>query len=227
MRWSFDLDGDAPASYRLDEPLTTLDAHVDYDVAFHTLGEIPRGWWSGNTLKLWNLMVALDLPGYHREPGTAFDFGRDFVPAGSCVYYTLNAPWRIISLNWLEDTEDAGHTKDVSCHRLEGIWSYYHDFDPKTAFIGSRRDFDRDANSAFRLYLSPIDSLYHLYEAEDGIWYRDPDCRRNHFMLRPTPENIKLYVREIITYDDSDNDGFYDTFSFDSDLDGKPEKVIF
>ena len=226
MRWSFDLDGDAPGKYSLDEPLITLDAHVDYDVAFHTLGEIPREWWSGNTLKLWNLAVGLDLPGYYREPGTAFDFGRDFVPAGSCVYYTLNAPWRIISLNWLEDTEDAGRTKDVSCHRLEGIWSYYHDFDQKTAFIGSRRDFDRDANSTFRLYLSPIDSLYHLYEAEDGIWYRDPDCRRNHFMLRPTPENIKSYVREIITYRDSDNDGFFDTFSFDRDQDGKPEKVI-
>jgi hypothetical protein len=226
MRWSFDLDGDAPGNYCLDEPVITLDAHVDYDVAFHTLGEIPHGWWSGNTQKLWNLTVGLDLPGYYREPGTIFDFGHDFVPASSCVYYTLNAPWRIISLNWLEDTEDAGRTKDVSCHRLEGIWSYYHDFDQKTAFIGSRRDFDRDANSAFRLYRSPIDSLYHLYEAEDGIWYRDPDCRRNHFMLRPTLENINSYVREIITYRDSDNDGFFDTFSFDHDLDGKPEKVI-
>jgi hypothetical protein len=226
MRWSFDLDGDAPGKYCLDEPLITLDAHVDYDVAFHTLGEVPRGWWAGNTLKLWNLMVGLDLPGYHEESATTFDFGRDFVPASSSVYYTLNAPWRIISLNWLEDTEDAGRTKDVSCHRVEGIWSYYHDFDPKTAFIGSRRDFDRDANSAFRLYLSPIDSLYHLYEAEDGIWYRDPDCRRDHFMLRPTPENIKSYVREIITYRDSDNDGFFDTFSFDRDLDGKPEEII-
>jgi len=226
MRWSFDLDGDAPGNYCLDEPVITLDAHVDYDVAFHTLGEIPHGWWSGNTQKLWNLTVGLDLPGYYREPGTIFDFGHDFVPASSCVYYTLNAPWQIISLNWLEDTEDAGRTKDVSCHRLEGIWSYYHDFDQKTAFIGSRRDFDRDANSAFRLYLSPIDNLYHLYEAEDGIWYRDPDCRRNHFMLRPTLENINSYVREIITYRDSDNDGFFDTFSFDHDLDGKPEKVI-
>jgi hypothetical protein len=45
-------------------------------------------------------------------------------------------------------------------------------------------------------------------------------------MLRPTLENINSYVREIITYRDSDNDGFFDTFSFDHDLDGKPEKVI-
>ena len=226
MRWSFDFDGDAPGKYSLDEPLITLDAHVDYDVAFHTLGEVPRGWWSGNTIKLWNLMAGLDLPGYYRESATTMDFGHDFVPAASSVYYTLNAPWRIISLNWLEDTEDAQGTKDVSCHRVEGIWSYYHDFDPKTAFIGSRRDFDRDANSGFRLYLSPIDSLYHLYEAEDGIWYRDPDCRRDHFMLRPTSENIKGYVREIITYRDIDNDGFFDTFSFDRDLNGTPEEVI-
>ena len=226
MRWSFDFDGDAPRKYRLDDPLKPIDAHVDYDVAFHTLGEVPRGWWSGNQLKFWDLMVGLNLTGYYRERGTAFDFGHDFVPAGSCVYYTLNAPWQTISLNWLEDTEDAGKNKDVGCHRLEGIWSYYYDFDPKTAFVGSRRDFDRDANSAFRLYRSPIDSLYHLYEAEDGIWYRDPDCRRNHFMLRPTQENIKSYVREIVTYSDSDNDGFFDTFSFDRDLDGNPEEVI-
>ena len=226
MRWSFDWDGDAPAKYPLDEPVPGGDAHVDYDVAFHTLGEVPRGWWAGNQLKFWDFIVGFDLPGYYRERGTAFDFGRDFVPANSCVYYTLHAPWRIISLNWLEDTEDSGHTKDVGCHRMEGIWSYYYDFDPETAFIGSRRDFDRDGNSGFRLYLSPIDSLYHLYEAEDGIFYRDPDCRRNHFMLRPTTENIRRFVREIISYRDTDNDGFFDTFSYDRDLDGKPEEVI-
>ncbi len=226
MRWSFDWDGDASRKYSLDDPVSQLDAHVDYDVAFHTLGEVPRGWWAGNQLKLWDFIVGFDLPGYYRERGTAFDFGRDFVPAASCVYYNLHAPWRVISLNWLEDTEDAGHTKDVGCHRMEGIWSYYYNFDPKTAFIGSRRDFDRDGNSNFRLYLSPIDSLYHLYEAEDGIFYRDPDCRRDHFMLRPTPENIKKYVREIITYSDTDNDGFFDTFSCDLDLDGKADEVI-
>ena len=45
-------------------------------------------------------------------------------------------------------------------------------------------------------------------------------------MLRPTPENIQNYVREIITYSDTDDDGFYDTFSYDRDLDGTPEKVI-
>ncbi len=45
-------------------------------------------------------------------------------------------------------------------------------------------------------------------------------------MLRPTPENIKSYVREIITYLDSDNDGFFDTFSYDRDMNGIPEEVI-
>ncbi|HUU27094.1 MAG TPA: hypothetical protein VM123_04710 [archaeon] len=225
MRWSFDWDGDAPIKYPLDKPVPPLDAHVDYDVAFHTLGEVPRGWWAGDQLKLWDFLVGLDLPGYYRERGTAFDFGRDFVPANSCVYYTLHAPWRIISLNWLEDQENPDRTKDVGCHRHEGIWSYYYDFDPQTAFIGSRRDFDRDGNSSFRLYLSPIDSLYHLYEAEDGIFYRDPDCRRPHFMLRPTEENIRSYVREIISYSDTDNDGFFDTFSYDRDLDGEPDEV--
>lgn len=227
MRWSFDWDGDAPGKYPLDKPVIPGDAHVDYDVAFHTLGEVPRGWWAGDQLKFWDFLVGFDLPGYYRERGTAFDFGQDFVPANSCVYYTLHAPWRIISLNWLEDTEDAGHTKDVGCHRHEGIWSYYYDFDPKTAFIGSRRDFDRDANSNFQLYLSPIDSLYHLYEAEDGIFYRDPDCRRNHFMLRPTEENIRKFVREIITYQDRDNDGFFDTFLYDRDLDGIAEDTVY
>ena len=226
MRWSFDFDGDAPRKYSLDEPVEQWDAHVDYDVAFHTLGEVPRDYWAGDQLKLWEFLVGFDLPGYYRQPGTAFDFGRDFVPSDSSVYYTLHAPWQIISFNWLEDTEDDARTKDVSCHRVEGIWSYYYDFDPNTAFIGSRRDFDRDADSDFRLYLSPIDGRYHLYEAEDGIWYRDTDCRRPHFMLRPTPENIKNYVREIITYSYTDNDGFYDTFSYDRDLDGTPEEVI-
>lgn len=226
MRWSFDWDGDAPRKYSLDDPLKPIDAHVDYDVAFHMLGEVPRGWWAGNQLKLWDFLVGLDLPGYYRQHGSAFDFGRDFVPANSSVYYTLHAPWQIISLNWLEDQEDADQTKDVGCHRLEGIWSYYYDFEPNTAFIGSRRDFDRDGNSDFRLYLSPIDGLYHLYEAEDGIWYRDTDCRRPHFMLRPTAENIQNYVREIITYSDSDNDGFFDTFSYDRNLDGIPDEVI-
>ncbi|MBW7996468.1 MAG: hypothetical protein FVQ81_07870 [Candidatus Glassbacteria bacterium] len=226
MRWSFDWDGDAPRRYSLDDPLKPIDAHVDYDVAFHTLGEVPRGWWAGDQLKLWDFIVGLDLPGYYRERGSAFDFGRDFVPASSSVYYTLHAPWRTISLNWLEDTEDAGRTKDVSSHRLESIWGYYYDFDPKTAFIGSRRDFDRDADSNFRIYLSPIDSLYHLYEAEDGIWYRDPDCRRHRFDLRPTEENIRRYAREIVTYSDADNDGFFDTFSYDRDLDGEADEVI-
>jgi len=226
MRWSFDWDGDAPGKYPLDKPVIPGDAHVDYDVAFHTLGEVPRGWWAGDQLKFWDFLVGFDLPGYYRERGTALDFGQDFVPANSCVYYTLHAPWRIISLNWLEDTEDAGHTKDVGCHRHEGIWSYYYDFDPKTAFIGSRRDFDRDANSNFQLYLSPIDSLYHLYEAEDGIFYRDPDCRRTHFMLRPTEENIRKFVREIITYQDRDNDGFFDTFLYDRNMDFEPDEII-
>jgi len=226
MRWSFDWDGDAPRKFPLDKAVPAGDSHADYDVAFHTLGEVPRGWWAGDQLKFWDFAAALDLPGYYRQPGTAYDFGRDFVPAASCVYYTLHAPWKIISLNWLEDQEDALKTKDAGCHRWEGIWSYYYDFDPKAAFIGSRRDFDRDANSSFQLYLSPIDSLYHLYEAEDGIWYRDPDCRRNHFMLRPTKENVRKYVREIITYSDSDDDGFFDTFAYDRNLDGEPEEII-
>ena len=226
MRWSFDWDGDAPRRYSLDDPVKSIEAHVDYDVAFHMLGEVPRGWWAGDQLKFWDFLVGMDLPGYYRQMGSGFDFGRDFVPADSSVYYTLHAPWRIISLNWLEDQEDAAKTKDVGCPRLEGIWSYYYGFDPKLAFIGSRRDFDRDSNSEFRLYLSPIDGLYHLYEAEDGIWYRDTDCRRPHFMLRPTKENIKRYVREIITYSDSDDDGFFDTFSYDRNLDGRADEVI-
>jgi hypothetical protein len=226
MRWSFDWDGDAPDIYSPTDILPELDTHTDYDVAFHTLGEIPRGWWAGDQLKFWDFAAALDLPGYYREPGTAYDFGRDFVPASSSVYYTLQAPWSIISLNWLEDQEDEAGIKDVGCHRWEGIWSYYYDFNPKTAFIGSRRDFDRDANSNFQLYLSPIDSLYHLYEAEDGIWYRDPDCRRDHFMLRPTEDNIESYVSEIISYEDRDNDGFFDTFLYDRNLDFEPDEVI-
>ena len=45
-------------------------------------------------------------------------------------------------------------------------------------------------------------------------------------MLRPTAENIQRYVREIISYSDSDNDGFFDTFSYDRDLDGIYEKVV-
>ena len=226
MRWSFDWDGDAPDRYSLDDPVKSIEAHVDYDAAFHMIGEVPRGWWSGDQLKFWDFLSGIDLPEYYQQRGSGPEFGRDFVPAESCVYYTLHAPWKVISLNWLEDQEDASGTKDVGCPRLEGIWSYYYGFEPKLAFIGSRRDFDRDADSDFRLYLSPIDGLYHLYEAEDGIWYRDTDCRRPFFMLRPTKENIQKYVREIITYSDIDDDGFFDTFGYDRDLDGTAEQVI-
>ncbi len=227
MRWSFDWDGDSPQRFRLDDPLGPVEAHVDFDVAFHTLGVLNSDWGAGDQLRLWDFSVGAGLPELFRQPGTAFDFGSDYVPASSAVYYTLHAPWQAVSLTWIEDQQDAGRTKDVGCNRLEGIWSFYQDFGPRAAFIGSRRDFDRDADSGFKIYRSPIDSLYHLYEAEDGIFYRDPQCRRDRFSLRPTPENIAKYVAEIITYSDSDNDGFFDTFAYDRNLDGIAEDTVF
>ena len=68
---SFDWDGDAPQNYSLSDPLPSLDSHTDYDVAFHTLSEVPRGWWAGDQLKFWDFLVGFDLPGYYREPGSA------------------------------------------------------------------------------------------------------------------------------------------------------------
>ena len=227
MRWSFDWDGDAAARYKLEYPRPDLDAYVDYDLAFHALAEKPKNWGPGDQLKLWDFLAGFGVSSLWSGPGSAYEFGSfDFVPSSSAVYYTLHAPWRAISLNWLENQQDSAGTKDVASHRLEGIWGYYFKFEPRMAFIGSRREFDRDADSGFRLYFSAIDSLYHLYEAEDGIFYRDPDCRRNNFYLWPTPDNIRRYVREIITYSDSDNDGFFDTFGYDRDLDGRAEELI-
>ncbi len=93
--------------------------------------------------------------------------------------------------------------------------------------VGDRSEWDLDNSGNGNLYISPLDGKIHLLGAEKGYWRVD----QNAFFYQgmgglydgygPVRTPADPTVFPLISYKDTDNNGFFDTIEFDLDGDQK------
>jgi hypothetical protein len=101
------------------------------------------------------------------------------------------------------------------------------DDNPQSDPVGDRGEWDMDNSGKGNLYISPLDGKIHLYGAEKGYWRVD----QNAFYFQgmgglydgygPVRTPIDPTIFPMISYKDTDNNGFFDTIEFDLDGDKK------
>jgi hypothetical protein len=103
------------------------------------------------------------------------------------------------------------------------------DDNPQSDPVGDRGEWDLDNSGKGNLYISPLDGKIHLFGAETGYWRVDQNAFYYQGMgglydgygpVR-TPADPKIFP--LISYKDSDNNGFFDTICYDLDGDQKAD----
>jgi hypothetical protein len=93
--------------------------------------------------------------------------------------------------------------------------------------VGDRGEWDLDNSGKGNLYISPLDGKIHLFGAEKGYWRIDQNAFYYQGMgglydgygpSRTTPDPVAF---PLISYTDTDNNGFFDRIEFDLDGDKK------
>jgi hypothetical protein len=133
------------------------------------------------------------------------------------------------------------YDEDNDCERWERVELY----EPKDPYIiganlggldnnaqsdplGDRGEWDLDNSGKGNLYISPLDGKIHLYGAEKGYWRVDQNAFYYQGMggLYDGYGPFRTPLTEpttfpLISYKDTDNDGFFDVIEFDLDGDKK------
>ncbi len=136
--------------------------------------------------------------GSETEPALPWDKTRETVEA---------LPWKQCSLCWDEiDNNVNVLDKDERWHeRWEGVGGY-------AMREGNKRwEHDADHSGKMSLYLSKVDRRIHLKGAEKGEIKVDYDFDNKS--------------DAVFGYADTDDDGLIDTWTYDADADGKPERT--
>jgi hypothetical protein len=113
--------------------------------------------------------------------------------------------WRTCSLCWDEIDNNVNPADKIEREqeRWEGVGGY-------AMREGNKRwETDNDYSGKLQLYYWPADRRLHLYGAETGYINLDYD------------HDGRTDAR--VMYTDQDGDGFFDTWSYDADADGRPE----
>lgn len=229
---SYDLDND---SQRGNE--------VDYDMTlrFASAPDGPAG-------------ETLDYSGFHnphpkmKAPGWALQFFRYpnwreideliNIPRDKAYAEVFKPKWGETWLVFDEDDDD---------HRWERVEMYYPDRDvystarwdrsrngggldanPQSDSLGDRGEWDRDNSGGGKLYVGKWDHKIHLYGAEKGGWTVDRGAQywgSSPAVGNSSPKMAKK-VGEVVQYEDTDHNGFFDRISYDYDGDGKADLVI-
>jgi hypothetical protein len=90
---------------------------------------------------------------------------------------------------------------------------------PQADSLGDRGEYDRDDSGRGKLYVGVFDGKLHLAGAESGAWTVDIDGRYHGGTRLPPPNENAAKVEELVTYRDTDGNGFFDTIEFDYDGD--------
>ncbi len=103
------------------------------------------------------------------------------------------------------------------------------DDNPQSDPVGDRGEWDLDNSGNGNLYVSPLDGKIHLFGAETGYWRVD----QNAFFYQgmgglydgygPVRTPVDPKVFPLISYKDTDKNGFFDTVSYDLDGDKKDD----
>jgi hypothetical protein len=99
------------------------------------------------------------------------------------------------------------------------------DDNPQSDPVGDRGEWDLDNSGNGNIYISPLDGKIHLFGAEKGYWRID----QNAFYFQgmgglydgygPVRTPVDPTVFPMISYKDTDNNGFFETIEFDLDGD--------
>jgi hypothetical protein len=94
--------------------------------------------------------------------------------------------------------------------------------------LGDRGEWDVDNSGKGQLYIGAWDRKLHLYGAETGAWTVDYTARfwGSWPVLGNSSPDMAKKVEELVTYEDTDNNGFLDKITYDYDGDEKPDLVI-
>ncbi len=93
--------------------------------------------------------------------------------------------------------------------------------------VGDRGEWDMDNSGKGNLYISPLDGKIHLLGAEKGYWRVDQNGFNYQGMgglydgYGPSRTPADPTVFPLISYKDTDNNGFFDTIEYDLDGDQK------
>jgi len=123
-------------------------------------------------------------------------------------------PWQYNFFCWDEiDNNVATFDRLERTHeRWEGVGGYGGSVSYGNFSEGNKRwERDGDYSGKMELYYSPVDRRIHLRGAEQGVLNADYDFDNR--------------IDSKITYTDMDKDGFFDTWAYDADADGKPERT--
>ena len=126
--------------------------------------------------------------------------------------------WNKIHLTWDENDNNIDPVKGrMHNERWEGVLNHGNEYmqqvgGPSCGPYNKRNEVDMDASGTMRLYYSPVDKRLHLYGAEVGWIKVDYDYN----------ETIDMNIR----MDDSDGNGFFDTWKYDADGDSLFERTV-
>ena len=99
------------------------------------------------------------------------------------------------------------------------------DDNPQSDPVGDRGDWDLDNSGKGNIYVSPLDGKIHLFGAEKGYWRVDQNAFYYQGMgglydgYGPVRTPADPTVFPIISYQDTDNNGFFDKIAYDLDGD--------
>lgn len=94
--------------------------------------------------------------------------------------------------------------------------------------LGDRGEWDRDNSGRGQLYVGAWDHKVHLFGAEKGGWAVDKDAKYwgATFPVGDSSPDMAPKVEEVVSYEDTDGNGYFDKITYDYDGDKKPDLVI-
>ncbi len=213
---SYDLDNDSQRDNEMDFDMTIhfSNGKMDYADSAHSFPKLKAPKWVLPYFRYTNWREIDELI---------------YVPHSDCYDAMFASEWGTAKLTFDEDDDD---------HRWERVELYQPDDPyitekwgrgkprgmsghPQADSLGDRGEFDEDNSGKGRLYIGAWDRRIHLHGAEWGAW--SVDEYRDYWGSWPvvggsSPRRAES-VRELVRYDDTDGNGFFDTISYDYDGD--------
>lgn len=216
---SYDMDNDSQRGNEMDYDMTLLltsGEKIDYRKWVH---------------KYPTLLAAKWVMPYMRHTGWRRIDELIYIPHEKCYEEIFKPQWGKCRLVFDEDDDD---------HRWERVELYSpldpyiirkksYDMNsggmcsnPQSDTLGDRGEFDEDFSGKGKLYIGKWDKKIHLYGAESGAWTVDYDARYwgggSPGRYNSSPE-IAPKAQEVVRYEDTDGNGFFDRISYDYDGD--------
>lgn len=218
---SYDLDNDAARDNEKDYDMTLYYGGgdgLDYREDKHKFAGLAAPAWS--------------LP-YYRHPDWRKIDTFNFLPHDQALNRAFAGKWGKAYFTFDEDDD---------CHRWERVELYLpgdpYVMDrknpksmirhPQADSLGDRGEWDEDFSGGGKLYLAPWDGKIHLLGAEKGAWLVDLD-RQYWGAAHPnklSSTKAATHAAEVVQYEDSDKNGFFDRITHDFEGDGVPDLVV-